>query len=483
MKLRTETAKKKLQEGFARVTGLFLKKQTPVAVAIHDGYAWRAHIVAQNEKQWKVGKKADFEGNDPHRLPEDLLAFAARNHARRVRILIPADIYAIAMTLPDDCEPEEAHSALAHELETETELAAHAMRLAAVRADRLGLGGPSGTFLAAPFEQSVITAFDAACRAAGLVFGGIGALELAVVNHHALTHGQSRCLILRRHSCFYATSAAGAAPFAAQSIPVFFSPDDAAAHPERYERIARRFGTHANLPLVVWSPAPVTEDRLAIISSAAGNRAALSVRAMRDCAAAIALSAAGVRDIGSLSDGCALVGKGAGSADPHRAGTWLFFSIIAITLATVGMLYLNLHWDMRGARQREQAWETIKQQRTGLEARHAGLKQERNDCLLIERELSSGTCLPAGLLPLLTALRRDMPVYTRLVRLYQDETGVLVLEGSTFYQQAIDLLGQAMCNVMQPLGLRVDAIGIESKTANGELRFTYRIISAQGGLP
>ncbi len=482
MKFRTETAKETVREGFSKITGLFLKKQTPVAMVIHDGFEWHVYLYFMEEGAWHSGKTAVFQGRNPHQLPENLTAFAAENGAQRVRILIPSEVYTIGIELPEDCEPEEANSALSYELEGETELEAHAMRLAAVRADRFRMGGTTNNVLSTPFEISLIRTFDDACRAGGLDFEGLGAMELAVLSYHARNFGEARFLLLRQQNCFYVTPATQSLPFAAQSIPVSFSPEDAAGHPERYERIKRRFKTHTDLPVVIWSPVPPDEACLKLVREAAGEQTKILVGRIHDHTAKIARHAAVSRKVGNLFNGCALVGKGQKPKDPHRIGTWLFFSILILCVLTLGMRYLDMRWGLGKANARKAAWETLEKQRKNLKNKADNLRDERNNCQAVDQELSNVQYLPKGLLEILEMLRKEMPMYTRLVRLYQNNEGVLVLEGSTFYPEAIDLLSQAMCRVIQPLGLHVEPMGIEGEDLNGELRFTYQIISSKGGL-
>ncbi len=482
MRLEAEKAKKMVREGFTRTAGLFRKKQTPLAMVIHDGSEWHVYLYSLNDGSWQRGKTGRFPGRNPHLLPEKLTAFAAEHGAQRVRILIPSEVYTIGIELPEDHEPEEAHTALAFELEGETELEVHAMRLAAVRADRFRMGGTSNNVLATPFENSLIQAFDDACRAEGLNFEGVGSMELAVLNYHARNFVEARCLLLRRQSSFYVIPATQGMPFAAQSIPATFSPDDAAEHQERYERVKRRFKTHADLPLVVWSAGPPDDERRVIISTVAGEQVETTVENIHDSIAEIALHAASAREVGTMFNGCALVGKSEKPKDPYRAGTWIFFGILVMCFLTLGVRYLDMRSDLAVARAREAAWRELEQKRKTLKSKADGMLDERNNCLAIVRQLSGGRNLPAGMLELLDMLRKEMPMYTRLIRLHQNKKGILVLEGTTFYQQAIDILSQSMCRAMQPLGLHVEPVGIEGKELNGELRFTFRIVSAKGML-
>jgi len=464
------------------MTRLMRRKRHPVAVMIHDGYEWHVYVYRMDGGAWSAGASAAFPGLNPHQVPDEASLFARKAGARRVRLLIPNEIYTIAIELPQDHEPEEAHTALAFELEGETSLEAHAMRLAAVRADRFRMGGGAATVLATAFENGRLEAFDAACRAQGLAFEGVGPFELAVLNYHARHYGQSRCLLLRQQNCLYAVPETASLPFAVQMLSFVFTPDESATHPERYERIVRRFKTQAGLPVIVWSPLPPDNERMELIRAALGEETSITVMHVHDHTAEIALHAASAPRVGTLFNGCALVGKGEKPKDPHRAGTWMFLAIVTLCAAALGMQYLNLQWDLRAACSRDAAWKALEQQRKSLAGRADGMKKERDELLAIERELTQNNRLPKGLLPLLEMLTREMPVYTRLTKLYETAGGVLVLEGSTFYQQAIDRLTQSMCRVVQPLGLRIDPGAVTGDESGGELKFTYRIVSAQEGL-
>lgn len=465
----------------ARIVKLFQKKRHPVAIVIHDGREWHVYLFTPEGNAWKPGATGMFAGQNPYHLPEKVTAFARDHGARRIRILIPGDVYTIGIELPDDHEPEEAHTALAYELEGETELEAHDMRLAAVRADRFRMGGTPNTVLATPFEGMRINAFDDACRSGGVDFEGVGSLELALLNYHARTHAQARCLLLRQQNCLYATPATAVMSFSVQSLSVSFSPEDAGAHPDRYERIARRLTAQADLPVVVCSHGPPEAERLETLRATLGAQAGMTVVDIHDCAPDMARHAACAREVGTLSNGCALIGKNRTPVDPHRVGTWLFCFIVVLCVATLGMRYLDLRWELHAAGTRTIAWEQIEKERSRLSARYESLKQQRDQCQSIARMLTTGRPLPNGLLELLDVLGREIPHYTRVRRLSENENGVLVLEGSTFYQQAVDQLTRSMCRVLQPLGLHVDPVGIEGNDTDGELRFTYWFVSAQQG--
>ena len=455
---------------------IFGKKNTPVAIVLHDDHEWHVHVYERQGREWAETHHEAVPGANPYTLPEEAAAIAVTNGARRLRLLIHKAIHCVTVELDEDLEKEEAQTLLAYELADGADVDATATRIAAVRADRFQMGGDAKSVIASPFDSDQIAAFDAVCRAQGVLCEGVGSVDLAVLNVHARQAPETRCLIVRDQNSFYVTPATSSNPFSIQAFPVRFQAEDREAHPERYERMARQLSTCAHLPIVAWSFTPLTAEREREIRETVGPNVIIEYTNVHAHARRITRHAAWAPETGSIFYGCAMVGKGERPKDPHRAGNWLCVGIVLFCALALVWSYHSQNRKLEAAQTRKKAWQVLEQKRKSLHAKSQSLSDQRNASQSVTRALRSQARLPNGLLPLLDLLCEKMPVYTRLTRLYEDrEDRSLVLVGTTCYQEGLDQLSQEISRTLQSHGLYLQPASIEASGSRNELHFSYRI--------
>jgi len=455
----------------------FKRKKRPVAVVAHTGTAWSAHVYAPQDGLWTEQEAQRFPASSHHDMPDDLLAFAARNEARTLRIFVPADVRAVSLELPEDHDLEEAQAALAFELAEEGE--AWDLRVAAARADVFGMGGSPEEILAAPFSNSQMERLEASCRAHGLTCDGMGSLELAVLAHHAGLTPDARCLLACETSCFYATPLLAMNPFAVQGLAATLNEEERKANPDKYERIKRRFSALGQAPAEVWAPCGMDDAQRDLIRSLLGP-GEITFHALEDHLVHILLPAAEQKKPGGIHEGCALAGKAAKPRDPHRAGTWIAVTVLLGGLAFMTSSYHSLKADLQESKARLRAWETLTYERNALEKRSDSLLDRRNGSQRLVKMLQDIEPLPQGLMPLLDLLAGGMPPYTRITAVHQADDGAILIEGSSLYQDGLNHFIHDIGNTVRPYGMIVDSPGLENGTTPNELLFTYRISRAEG---
>ena len=268
-------------------------------------------------------------------------------------------------------------------------------------------------------------------------------------------------------------------PFSVQGLQASFTKSDAESHPDRYERLAKHFQSHAQHPIVCWLLQPHSAYHESILDSVLNGDTEVAHENFHDHIEDVSRHAADAPKVGTLTHGCPLVGKAGKTRDPHRAGTWFFFAVILLCGAVLGFIYMNLSAQLKSAQVRQEAWKTLETERNRLDAEAQALRAQRDASIPIVDLLSREQRLPVGLLSLMEALSRDIPMYTRLIRLYQDPHGGFVLEGATFYQAGLEHLNRKLSAALQPLGLFVETFNITEGQARNETHFSCRIIGAR----
>lgn len=420
-------------------------------------------------------------GHNPRVLPEPLLDFADKHGARRVRLVLPQNIHTLNIEVPRDAEPEELQTALAFELGGETGTQVEAIRVAAARAETFRMGAAPNMLLGAAFDEAVLNQYAASCRAAGLTFDGAGALELAALAVHAERHPKSRLLLLRHDTTFYAVPATEASPMTAGAV-AFAAGEEAYAEldDERYERIIRRFNLHLTLPMCICCLPMPSESHKQQLRELAGGRAEVE---FRDWAAEfedLARQVAETAEVGYPAGGGAVVGTRPPDKDPHRAGTWMFFLLLLITVGGLGLYWYLLRTDLMLLNVKAEAWETIQQKRQGLQQQHDGLRAERSRCEQTVLLLQNKSPLPRGLLPLLDALDRAIPEFTRVTSIEQDGQGGFLVRGHTAVQSRLSELEKTLLAEMAKLSQLVEQRHLAPIENSLEYEFEYWIGAGKG---
>ncbi len=161
-------------------------------------------------------------------------------------------------------------------------------------------------------------------------------------------------------------------------------------------------------------------------------------------------------EVGLPAGGGALVGPRAPEKDPHRAGTWLFFLLLLTTVTGIGLYVYQLRTELESLQRRAGAWQAVQQRRDGLQRRHDTLRAERSRCEQTVRLLEIQSPLPQSLLPLLDALERAVPEFTRVTAIEQDGQSGFLVRGHTAVQARLSDLEQTLLDELAPLGLLVE---------------------------
>lgn len=456
---------------------IFGKSKKPVAVVLYDGRNWYVEVFLFDRKEIMSLGNENFQGNNPLKMPDEITAFALKNGAKRIRILVSADVYVIDLEISDDLELDEVQAATAFELTEFTDLEADQIRPGSVRADLLGMGGAKTSLLTSPFENRTIEIFEESCKIAGAWFEGLGSLELGILVHHAAHFPEERCLIIRPRNSMYIAPASNGQPFSIQTLAVTFSPKDKQEHPERYERVSRVLNVNLETALHIWHFRELDTAARDIIRNETEYATDLLFYNLQELFNEISARVADTHELDEIHNIAMFVGKEEELKDPYRAGSWMFLIFSLSSILAMGSVHHNLSSELENAKERLAAYETLTNSRNSLSSSIKAIKEQRTQSMRVQTVLSGleASGIPAGLLLLFETLREQMPVYTKINHIYEDESNVLVVKGSSFYQEAIEILSRRISQVLRPEGLLVEPGSIETDKLTGELLFTLRI--------
>ncbi len=458
-------------------------------ILIHDGTFWHVVVLAHSRGAWGVRAVENVAGRNGSRLPEELLAVALSQRAKRVTVLLPGDVHAVRFQTPPDAEPEEIQTALRFESAAELGHERGDLRLVAASVDAFDLDVEPESCLVAGFEDARLRAFSQAVADQGMRFLGAGSFELAAMAWlRRRCSGDARLLLLKESAAFYAAPTLGEIPFVVATLPVGIRPDpDSERERERLERAARQLGTHGDIPLTVLSCGPMSEALQARLAGLFPSPDSVEWHALTDVVGELAQSVCLRNRDGAEQTGL-LVGPTPPPRDPHRAGTWLFFVVLLVTLIGVGLKYRALTEEYETLEERKRMWTELEAARKSASERVSALRRQRDAEIAARTEenarrsaLRETRALPPGFLPLLDALTDAMPPYTRVERLSEAETGVgIELRGSTRWQEGLPDLVRALNEALAPHGLIVQQDAIElAEGTRREQSFTYRIAHAE----
>ena len=459
------------------------KTRSRVAVVLHDGATWHAHVFAPAKPEWRLIARMTLAGRAPGKLPEAVLEFAEKHGARRVRLAMPRSIHTLRTELPVDAEPEELQTAMAFELSSETGDAVEGVRVAAALGESFGMGAAPATLLAASFDEEPLERYAAACRNAGLRFDGAGSLELAVLGVHAEARPDSRLLFIRRDAAFHAVPGTDLSPMTAGPVPMGMEDLQQEMDAERGERLRRRFALHQALPAAVWCVGVPDGGRKERIQELLGETADVEFRDFELATERVARQLLGAVEAGMPAGAGARVGARPPEKDPHRAGTWMFFVILLATaLALAGYGY-GLKNRLGTLQVKTAAWETIAEKRKSLQSQLAGLRggqarsKEACDLLAVKDPL------PSGLLALLDALDKSMPEFTRVTAIEQKTATLFDVRGHTAVQYRLKELQDSLAAGMAASGHQVVLRSQNQIVGTAEYEFVFAISSTTGDKP
>ena len=461
----------------------FRPKNDSMVIASFDGKHWRARLfefkigarggtrVGLRMGSWETdGYVAEAASRNNRKIPKQILEFAVAAKAKRLRVLMTADLHSIRMELPEDAEKEEVHTALVFESAGETGADANSLRIAAVRADRYRMGGEPTIVVTAGFETSLIDGFVRDCETAGIEFDCIGALEMAILACHARKgDDDTRLLLLRRQSGFYAVPAFDVTPFSFYSLPVGMYEDKSESAAERAERSAKRLAAQRDLPLRVVTCGSLDGGRAEALRSVTGE--AVECVNLYDIDDEIMRHTAHVEP-GVTEAGCALVGPAPAPRDPCRAGTWMAVFILLMAGLYVTLVDHSLRKDAERQAIRETAWKKLVAEREKATKRRENANKQFASLQEREKLLKGNAFLPKPLTPLMDALAAGTPPFSRMTRIMQTGDEEFVVYGITRFAEGLVALG----STLQRYGLTNQYDTVKNA---GDQEFHFRIQQTQ----
>ena len=457
------------------------KKRRRVAVFLHDGANWHAHIFTFGKPRWRSVARTVVVGPNPRSLPEALFDFADKHGARRARLVLPQNIYMLNTQLPRDAEAEELQTAMAFELGTETGADIESLRVAAAQAETFRMGATADMLIAAVFEEDVLEQYEKACQAAGFDFDGAGTLELATLGAHAERCPEARLLLLRRDTAFYAVPATDLTPMTAGAVA--FGVDEnhqREQDEERRERIVRRFNLHMALPMSICCIPMPEQHRMEQLRELAGGGAEVEFRDFDADVEDVLRQVAQTAEVGFPAGGGAVVSRRPPEVDPYRAGTWIFFLVLLMAVIFVGLFWYKLHSDLTAIEVKSDAWNEIKSKRDALEQKYDSLRSQRSKSEKTVDLLTQRTTLPAGLLPLIDALDKAVPEFTRITSIEGDGKGGFLVYGHTAVQSGLINLERGLLAELGELGHPVEQRELRRMEDSLEYGFVFWIGPKKG---
>jgi hypothetical protein len=355
-------------------------------------------------------------------------------------------------------------TALAFELAPAYKLTPRNLRVAAVRASTYRMGGDPDALLAAGFDARLIERYDSACRAAGIRFEGVGALELATLAWHARRASDHGLMIVEHRSTFVATPPKGRDGAFIRTVP-FGTPQQEEDEQEWRERLTERLRHLRDLPVSLLTSHD-SPDRIAALVTEALGCETTEVGQLDEVAPLIMRHAAWA-NVGVVDNGCASVTR----ARPKP--NWRRISSVAAAGLVLLAAVLCVVWEF-----------SLRRQEPGLakaaqEAQQAAKAERRmREQVAAESRLSSllhdGQHVEPICLVVLDALPEAVGRATRIVS-FRAESDCLVIDGETRDPQELCALRRALDRAVEQSGWRVEEGGIASGASSGMWECTYRV--------
>ncbi|MDR2756677.1 MAG: hypothetical protein LBC20_13310, partial [Planctomycetaceae bacterium] len=458
-------------------------KYSRLAVFLHDGYQWYAYVFAYRKSFWHTLAQTTFTGKNPRQIPPQLLEFAETNKVRRVRIVLPQNVQKLDLDsnieLPYDAAPEELQTIVAQLFSQTTGQEFGTFRVASAFADTFRMGGTNETLYVAAFELSQLELYEKLCQPVGLRFDGCGALEMAALAVGTRLHDESRFLILKRDTSFYAVGATEQLPMMTSGIAFGTPPDERVQETERsserLQSVARRINTQKSIPLQIWYASGIDEKRLEEVHSIIDSETPVSLTNLSEIAEEIAREIAATTEPNVPAGGGAVAGLPEKERSPYYVGTWLFVFAVVFALLFILISYCKLNSDLNSINAKTAAWEKLRSERKKLNDKLAAIDAQRNKNEKIIKLLTRKNPLPTVLVPLLIELNENMPVYTRLTEFEQISDDELLLTGYTLYQDGFLKLRPKLNQKMNEYNTLVEQKTLEKIPDSNEQRFVLRV--------
>lgn len=446
------------------------------AVLVFDGEHWHAGIWARAKSDWRCEASVAAGSHNMKQLPADLLDWLQERQATHARVLVPADLHSMPLTMPDDFDSEELHTALTYEIAGELGTESHLLRLASAEAATYGMGGERGVYLAAGFDLGLVEGYALQLGRADIRFEGVGALELGMLAAHAQTP-DNVLLLLRNRSGFLAVPGSETRPFAVMPLQVGLIATGSDHEAERIARLRRRLPPENGLSVV--TATGHEHDQNARVTELLGADTPFQLSPLDDRLHDVMRTALAAAP-GDCRAACPLIGPPPVPRDPYRAGTWIALAVLLLTITYITTRWTQLQTDLRTAEARIEFHEKLSAERTRLKNRSEQLLARRNNLMAVHRVLSETRMLPEGLLATLDVLASSMPPHTRISRLEQTAPNAFTLHGMARWAEGKNQLGRSLMDELRPLGFEVEHGRVELLENTREQSFSYTIVYRGG---
>jgi hypothetical protein len=458
------------------------RKYSRIAVFLHDSNQWYAYAFAYQKSLWQTLAQTKLSGKNPRQIPPPLFEFAETNKVQRVRIVLSQSIQKLEnVDLPYDAAPEELQTIIALAFSQTTGQEFGTIRVASAFADTFRMGGTNETLYAAGFELPQLELYEKSCQAAGLRFDGCGVLEMAAWAASMRLHDDNRFLFLKRDAGFYAAGATDQLPMMTSGITLGTPSDEQGRETgrgtERLQGIARRINVQKNVPLQIWYSSGVDEKRLEELKTIIDHETQVAFTDLSESenAEAIAREVAETPEPNVPAGGGAVTGLPEKEKSPYYAGTWMFFAALFFAMFFIAVTYCKLQSDLHHINSKITEWDKLRAERKKLNDKLAAIDAQRNKNEKIIKLLNRKNPLPAVLVPLLTELNENMPVYTRLTEIEQIADEELLLTGYTLYQDGFLQLRPKLNQKMNEYHYLVEQKTLEKIPDSNEQKFVLRV--------
>jgi hypothetical protein len=321
------------------------------------------------------------------------------------------------------------------------------------------------------------------CQSVGLRFDGCGSLEIAALAVVVRLHDESRFLILKRETSFYAVGATEQLPMMTSGIAFGTQSDERVQETERLlersserlQSIARRINAQKSIPLQIWYVSGIDERRLKEVQAIIDPETPVSLTDLSEIAEEIAREIAATPEPNVPAGGGAVAGLPEKEKSPYRAGTWMFGLALVFALLFTFVTYCKLQSDLNKINTQTAAWEKLRAERKKLNDKLAAIDAQRNKNEKIIKLLNRKNPLPIVLVPLLVELNENMPVYTRLTEIEQISDDELLLTGYTLYQDGFLQLRPRLNQKMSEYNTLVEQKTLEKIPDSNEQRFVLHV--------
>lgn len=448
-------------------------RHSPLAVALYDGRGWFMVVLTYSGGKWHARAPWESDSSNGRQIARALLDAAADAGAYRLRFLLSADPRVLTIEAYDELFAEELHSALLYEAKGELGADAEGMRFAAAKASSYDMGAGHYDLLASGFEIERIERFIYDAQRSGLEFEAVGSLESALLCWHSARVPERRLLFVRRHTSFYVVPAGDNQAFLTAILPLGLDTIHGHAVKERAERVKTRLAAHKEVPLTVIVAGHETAGCRAEIEPLLGGAKDIDVRFLAGLISEAALLAA-QGEKGGADSGCGLIGMPPPPRDPNRHGTVIFFLVVLTALAWVGLQRHSYLGQIREAHGRLEKWEKLESARASAGNNSQRLLDKVNRERAWLRLFSGNQPLPEGILPILEAVAKYMPEYSRLESIRQIEGGLEIV-GVTRWQEGLSRLDEGLRQAAASKGMRREFGGLKMMEKHGMQRFSFVI--------